>query len=154
VDFDRALEPPVLSVDDPLEQRGHEVDELDVGGDRKEGHVQPVRLAHHLGRQLAEVGQGPNNKAGAPGIGDPADQADLGRDVVFDREPTREHEVARPRLNLGRLHEPHPLDWAIEPLGAGDELGVRQSRVHGVADGRAGLNLGFSGLLGRHGSRL
>src|SRR5438270_8700408 len=44
MDLDRALQAPVLGVDDPLEQGRHQVDELDLGGDGEERDLQPVGL--------------------------------------------------------------------------------------------------------------
>src|ERR1700674_1240154 len=154
VDLDRALEPPVLGVDDPFQQRGHEVDQLHAGRDREQGDVEPIRLSEHLGRQLAQVGHGPHDESDASRIGDTADQADLRLRVVLDREAGGEHEVSRTRQDLGRLHQAHPLDGLVQAVGARDELGAGQDRAHRVAHRRTGLNLGFRGLLGRHGSRL
>ena len=150
VDLDRALEAPVLGVDDPLEQRGHQVDELDFGPDREQGDVQAVRLAQHLRRQLADVGQGPHHETGTAGIGDPAHQADLGVGVVFDREAGGEDEVTSPGLHLGRLHQPDPLDRVVEALGAGHQLGAGQDRAHRVTHGGPGLNLRFDPLFRGH----
>ena len=140
VDVERALEAPVLGVDDPFQKRGHQVDELDVGSDREERNVQPVRLAHHLGRQLAEVRVGPHHKSRPIRICDSRDQPDLGLTIVLDRKAGREHEVARPRLDLGRLHRPHPLDRAVEAVGPGDQLDIRESaKAHRLANRRLGL---------------
>ncbi len=151
VDVERALEAPVLGIDDPLQERGHQVDHLDVGGDRENRHVQPVGFGEHFGRQLAEVGVGPNHQAGAAAVCDPADEAHLRVAIVLDREPGREHEVAGSGLDLGRLHHPDPLDRAVEPFGARDELGVGEgAKPHRLADGGPGLGELGRGLLGHH----
>ena len=136
VDLDRALQPPVLGVDDAFEQRRHQVDELDVGRDREEGHLQAVGLGDHLGRQPPQVGQGADDQAGPAAFGDPADQPDLGIEVVFDREAAREHEVAGARLDLGRLHQTHPFDLAVEAVGPGHELGRSKHGSHCLAHRR------------------
>ncbi len=94
---------------------------------------------------------GPHHQTGASAIGDAAYEAYLSVGVVLDREPGREHEVARPRLHLGRLHHPDPLDRPVQPLGAGDQLGGRErTEPHRLADGGPRLGELLRRLLGRH----
>ena len=62
VDVERSLEAPVLGVDDPFEERRHQVDHLDIGADGENRNVEPVGLGHHLGRDLAHVGQRPHDQ--------------------------------------------------------------------------------------------
>ena len=139
VDLDRSLESPVLGVDDPLEERGHQVDELDIRGNGEKGDLQAVRLGDHLGRQLAQVGQWPYDQSRSAGVCDPGDQPDLRREVVLDREAAGEHEVAGTRLHLWRLHQPDPLHLAVKPVGAGDQLRLGEHGSHRLAHGRPGL---------------
>ena len=139
VDLDRSLESPVLGVDDPLEQGGHQVDELDIRGNGEKGDLQAVRLGDHLGRQLAQVGQWPYDQSRSAGVCDPGDQPDLRREVVLDREAAGEHEVAGTRLHLWRLHQPDPLHLAVKPVGAGDQLRLGEHGSHRLAHGRPGL---------------
>ena len=136
----------MLGIDDPLQQRSHQVDELDVLGDREQGNVQAVRLGDHLGRQLSEVGHRPDHQACAPGVGYPGDQADLRFPVVLDRKAGGEHQVACPRPDLGSLHQPHPLDGAVEAVCAAEQLGAGEgAKAHCLPYG--GLRLGHD--LGR-----
>ena len=150
VDLDRTLEPPVLGVDDPLEQRRHEVDKLHIGGDGEEGHFEPVGLGDHLGRQLAQVGKRTHDQARSASLGDPSHEADLRVDVVLDRKAACKHEVAGPGLNLRRLHQADPFDLPVEAFGAGDELGCGKDGAHRLAHrGARCFDLRFHPL-GRH----
>ena len=154
VDLHRALQAPMLGVDDSLEKRRHEVDELHVGGDREERHLQAVGLGDHLGRELAQIGQRPHDEARSASFGDPPDEADLSVEVVFDRKPAGEHEVAGTRLHFWRLHQAHPFDLAIEAFGAGDELGRGKHRAHRLTYGGTGcFDVRFHPL-GRHKRKL
>jgi hypothetical protein len=129
----------VLGVDDPLEQRRHQVDELDVGRDREQRDLEAVGLREHLRRDLAEVGQGPHHQSRASFVGDPADQSDLGVDVVFDGKAAGEHEVAGTRLDLGSLHQAHPFHLPVEAFRTRHELGRGEHRAHDFAHRGAGL---------------
>ena len=143
VDLQRPLQAPVLGVDDPLEQRRHEVDHLDVLRHCEQRHVQPVGLAQHLWGQLAHVGIRPDHKAGAIGVGDLGDQADLALRVVLDREAGGEDQVPGSGLDLGRLHGAHPLDRPVEAAGAGHQLGGGElTEPHRFAHGGLGLGEG------------
>ena len=149
VDLERLLQAPVLGVDDALEKWGHDVDELDVGGDGEQRHAEPLRLGQHLGRELFQVRKGLDDKTDASRIRDPADQTDLGRAVVLDREPGRQQQVARARLDVRCLHEPHPLDLAVETVLSRHQLGACERPVtHRVADGGPRLAQDLGGLLG------
>jgi len=143
VDFHRSLEAPVLGVDDPLEEGRHQVDHLDVLRHREERDLQAIGLAQHFSRQLAHVWIGPDDQAGAFGVGDLGDQPDLTLGVVFDREAGGEDQVAGPGLDLGRLHGAHPLDRPVEAVGAGHQLGAGEvAEAHGLAHCRLGLGEG------------
>ncbi len=135
----------MLGVDEALEKRGHEVDELDVRRDGEERHLEAVGLGEHLGGHLAEVGERADDETGAAFVGDAADEADLRVGVVLDRKAACEHQVARSRLDLGRLHEADPLDLAVEALRAGHEGGRDERRAHHLADCGARF-LGFAGV--------
>ncbi len=137
VDIDRPLQPPVLGVDDPLEQRRHQVHELNVGRDREQRHLQAVGFGDHLRRKLPQVGQRTHDEAGAARVRDALDEADLRGDVVLDRKACGEHQVAGARLDLGRLHEADPLDLAVEAVRAGDELGRLRHRPRPLTHGRS-----------------
>ena len=78
VDLDRALQAPMLGVDDSFQEWRHQVDELNVRGDGEERNLEAVGLGDHLWRQLAEIGQRPHHQAGAASLSDAGDEADLG----------------------------------------------------------------------------
>ena len=89
VDLERLLQPPMLGIDDPLEKRSHDVDELDVGGDGEQRYAKALRLGQHLGCELLQVRKRLDDQTDGSRIRDPADEADLGRAIVLDRESCR-----------------------------------------------------------------
>ena len=141
VDRHRLLQARVLSVDDPLQQRLHEIHPGDLLAEREERQVEPVgRFGHALG-QLVEVHAELDHQPGAADLGDGGDQVHLSGRVVPDRVGGGEQQVAGPAFASGlrRFDHAHPLDAPVEAAAARDQLRFAEAALpHRLSHGGGG----------------
>ncbi len=125
MDRDRLLQPGVLGIDDPLQQRLHQVHPGDVLAEGEERQVEAVGLLRHPLRQSFDVHPELDDEARSADLGDRRHQLQLRGRVVADGVGGCQQQVAGPgpARGLRCLDDPDPLDSAVEAAGAGHQVG-------------------------------
>ena len=141
MDRHRLLQAGVLSVDDPLQERLHQVDPGDLLAEREEGQVEPVGGLRHPARELVDVHAELDHQPRATNLGDGGDQLQLGGGVIPNRVGGGQEQVARAALagGLRRFDDAHPLDPPVEAAAARDQLCFAEAALpHRLPHGRRG----------------
>ena len=139
MDLDGTPQLRVLRVDDPLQDRVHDLEVGDVGRDPDQWDAELVGLAEHVGRDLGQVALGLDHQAGRLDGGQVAHQITLGRPVVLDGERHRQQQLAlgEPADGFGGFQDLHPGDGSVEAAGPGQHLSPPQSpQRHRFPDGQ------------------
>ena len=129
VDLDRAPELDVLGVDDPLQNRGHDLQVGHFLRDPDQWDPVLVSLADHLGRDLGQVPLGFDDQAGGADSSQVAHQVALSLPVVLDGEGDRKQQLAlrEPADRVRGLEDLDPGDCPVQPARSSQDFPSPQS---------------------------
>jgi len=139
VDLDRTPQVGILRVDDPLQDRGHDLQVRNVLRDTDQGNAKFIGLPQHVVGDLRQITLGLDDQARRPDRGQIAHQVSLCREVVFDGKRHRQQELAfgEPADRFRGFQHFDPGDRAVEAFGPRQHLSPLQSpQRHRFPDGQ------------------